>query len=432
MRMICVLAVAAASLAANDAAPRIDESRILPMDHPAIAYSTEDATDRIAQLQRRLLSGETKLVYREPFGYLLSLLKALDVPLSSQVLPFSKTSFQAVRIFPRIPRALYHSDDVSVGYVRGGDVLELVAADARQGAVFYTLDQVETSRTRLDRRSECVGCHLGAGTVGVPGLLVRSVFVERSGMPMRGPSFLTDHRSPLKQRWGGWYVSGEHGSQVHMGNLTLERGQSPAHADLAAKGNVVNLKPYFDVGAYPSPHSDLISLMMLEHQTRMTNLLIRLGYETRIAFHDAPAAKTLDDLPAVEGSKIEAATEELLRYMLFTDEALLEEPIRGTSGYADEFSARGPQDGEGRSLYQLDLEQRLLRHPCSYLIYSLLFDGLPAPAKNRLYHRLGEVLRGEDESPDFERLSAEDRTAIREILTDTKPDIAAYWQASRR
>jgi len=64
-------------------------------DHPAIRYSNAAPHDRIAKLQARLNAGEIKLVFDRQNGFLLSILEALTIPVSSQVLVFSKTSFQA-------------------------------------------------------------------------------------------------------------------------------------------------------------------------------------------------------------------------------------------------------------------------------------------------------------------------------------------------
>ena len=167
--------------------------------------------------------------------------------------------------------------------------------------------------------------------------------------------------------------------------------------------------------------------MALEHQTRMINLMVRLGYESRILMD---AAGGWDGLPAQPRKRIEDAAEELVRYMLFSDEAPLSAPLRGTSGFAQEFSARGAKDSKGRSLYELDLETRLLKHPCSYLIYSEAFDSLPDPVLELVYRRLWEVLSGEDESEIFASLSAGDRRAILEILRETKEGLPDYWGES--
>lgn len=420
--LACLLALTAVGgWAIERHASLIDEAQILPSEHAAIDYWDADPTDAVARLQQQLEAGEADLDFHEELGYLPAVLKALDVAQSSQALVFSKTSFQASRIFPRVPRAIYHNEEISVGFVRGGDVVEVASLDPKLGVVFYTLDQMRSPRPRFRlRTTECISCHVGPATLGVPGLLVRSVHPDRSGTPERSPSFLTDHRSPLSERWGGWYVSGMHGSQTHRGNVTYERGRVAMTLTGRSAENLEDLDRYISRYHYLRPTSDIVSLMLLEHQTRMTNLIIRLGYETRIALHDEPDS----DVEA----KIANTAEELLRYMLFTDEALLEEPVEGTSGFAEEFEARGRRDSQGRSLHQLDLRTRLLRYPCSYMIDSEAFEALPSVAKNRVYKRLWEVLTGEDESDVFSAMSGDDRQAILEILTATKTDLPSYWQ----
>ena len=108
--------------------------------------------------------------------------------------------------------------------------------------------------------------------------------------------------------------------------------------------------------------------------------------------------------------------------MLFADEPPLPAPVKGTSGFAERFSAEGPKDAKGRSLRQLDLQTRLLRYPCSYMIYSDAFGALPAPMRAAVYARLADVLSGNDRDPRYARLSAADRRAVLDILRATKPD----------
>jgi hypothetical protein len=253
------------------------------------------------------------------------------------------------------------------------------------------------------------------------------VYPEISGVLSRTPGFITDHRSPLRERWGGWYVTGEHGTQQHLGNRTFERFAPLANWDLEDSGNRTNLQKFFDTSAYLAPHSDIVALMTLEHQTRMTNLITRVGYETRVALHDARATWIGDLGPSLQ-SRIVNTIEEMLRYMLFTDEALLDAPVRGTTSFAKDFGEAGPRDAKGRSLRDLDLETRLLRYPCSYLIYSAQFNALPESAKDVIYRRLWEILSGRDKSEAFRRLTKTDRQAIREILTATKRDLPTYWR----
>jgi hypothetical protein len=427
-RLLLILAPAAVALAG------LSGSYVVPLDHEAIQYVKGPVCDPVARLQQRIDSGEVKLKYEDEFGYLRSVLKALNLSTASQVLVFSKTSFQAPRIAPRTPRALYFNDSVSVGFVRTGDVLEFAALDPRQGVMFYTLDQERASHPRFDRRDVCLQCHQSGATMGVPGYVVRSITPDRTGMPvMSAGGFITDHRSPLRDRWGGWYVSGTTGSQTHMGNA-IDENPMPGEKLPITEGtyNVTDLSHFIDTGAYLSPHSDIVALMTLEHQTQMENLITRVGWETRMALYENAAINR--SLGEPEGQlrdsaahRIDSAVEEMLKYMLFSEETKLAAPVQGTSGFAAEFQSAGPRDSKGRSLRDFDMKTRMFRYPCSYLIYTEAFDSVPPAAKDRLYRRLREVLTGRDTSPPFARLAAGDRKAILEILLDTKKGLPGYW-----
>jgi hypothetical protein len=223
-RIVLILAAVAVFTAVHATADP-DGSSVVRLDDPAIEYATRPVHDPVARFQQKLDRGEANLEYDQQLGYLPSILKSLQVPISSQILVFSKTSFQAAHIYPKIPRALYFNDSVSVGWVRGGDVVEIASADPHQGIIFYTLDQWPAASPQIVRRDDCLQCHYNGSTLGVPGLMIRSVFPDISGSPMfHLGTYVTDHRSPLKERWGGWYVTGTHGSQTHLGNATYERG----------------------------------------------------------------------------------------------------------------------------------------------------------------------------------------------------------------
>ena len=164
--------------------------------------------------------------------------------------------------------------------------------------------------------------------------------------------FVTDHRSPLAQRWGGWYVTGTHGSQRHMGNIFVEDRDHPDALDREKGANVTDLKGRIDVENYLAPSSDIVALMVLEHQTRMTNLIIRVGWETRMALSDQKAINEVlkepeDQLSDSTRRRIDNAAESLLKYTLFADEALLDAPVKGAPSFAKEFQARGPRDHAG-------------------------------------------------------------------------------------
>jgi hypothetical protein len=404
-----------------------------------INYATATPDNPISRLQARLDEGTSQLKFEEGPGYLKSLLAELQVPVSSQVLVYSKTSLQRHRITPRTPRAIYFNDDTYVGFCQNGDVLELSVADPQLGAVFYTLDQEKSVKPRLTRQVDnCLLCHGTGQTRGVPGHFIRSVYTDSVGYPVLAMgTHRIDHSSPISHRWGGWYVTGTHGEQEHRGNLIVSGKQEREPVDNTAGHNVTDLTSRLKTSAYLSPHSDLIALMVLEHQTEAHNLLTRASFQAREALYSE--AKLNKELGEEEGhrwdstnTRINSSCEALVKYLLFCDEAPLTSPMKGTSTYAADFVARGPRAADGRSLRDFDLQRRLFKYPCSYLIYSHSFDELPAEARSLVYRRLWEVLSGTDQTKAFAHLTEADRQAIREILIATKPGLPDYWQNEQR
>ena len=408
-------------------------------ERPPIRYGVAPTDNGVSQLQARLDSGQARLESSGRQGYLKSLLQELNVPISSQTLVYSKTSLQRHRIAPRTPRALYFNDDVYVGFCLHGDVLELSAADPALGGVFYTLSQDLVESPQIVRQHDnCLLCHGSSHTRGVPGHLVRSVYVDAGGLPaLHLGTTRIDHSSPIEKRWGGWYVTGTHGHQKHLGNLVLTSSRQQEPIENGAGQNVMDLSSRFNTSAYLSGHSDLVALMVLEHQGEAHNLLTRANFQTREALHAEIGLNK--DLKEPEGhrwdsttTRIKHACEALVKYLLFSEEAPLTARMQGSTLFADEFTQRGPQDTQGRSLRDFDLERRLFKYPCSYLVYSRSFNELPAEAKSVVLKRLWEVLSGQDHSKPFQHLSDEDRTAILEILRDTKPDLPDYWFENRK
>lgn len=395
-----------------------------------ILYGKTPAQDAVTDLQSRLDAGKMGLEFDDEQGYLKSVLEVLDISSSSQVLVYSQTSFQLRRISPRQPRALYFNDESYVGWVQGGDVLEIMTTDPQQGQIFYTLSQEKAERPEFVRdQGQCIICHASSRTQGVPGGLVRSMFVSSSGRPQYGSgTFNIDHTSPFEYRWGGWYVTGTHGKMRHMGNVFSKSQHDPEDIDREAGANVTNLSDRVDVSPYLTPHSDIVALMVLEHQTQMQNAITAANFENRSAAHsDGIMNKALDRPQDYRSDttkrRVASAGDELLRFLLFADEFQLTSPVKGTSGFAEEFQSHGPRDSQGRSLRDLDLKGRMFKYPCSYLIYSASFDQLPSDVKEYVTNRLHEILSGKDESEDFAHLTAEDRKAILEILTETKPEL---------
>jgi hypothetical protein len=406
-------------------AGRLEDTWYVPLEHPAIQYAG-DTNDPVGNLDHNLESGKIKLDYApNGWGYLPAILKQLDINPDSQVLVFSRTSIQADRISPRTPRAIYFNDNVSVGYVQNGEVLELTSLDPKQGIILYSMDAERSPRPEFARRDDCLRCHQGPVTLGVPGLLVSSVH-PRTGRPgeEHGNAFMTDHRTPFEERWGGWYVTGTHGMQYHLGNNPNLADPLHPGADLRdGTQNVTKLDDRFDTSRYLEPTSDLVALLVLEHQVRMTNLMIRIGWDTRIAYFNG------GKVDEARRKELDAEIDEMAGYMLFADEEPLKEPVAGVSSFTKTFPQRGPRDAKGRSLRDFDLKKRLFKYPLSYMIYSAAFDNLPEMARDRVYRRLYDVLTGKDESKTFAHLSADDRRAILEIVRATKPGLPEYWTA---
>lgn len=426
-------AVAATALALSTAAATAQE-----IERDPINYSEAPRKNAVADLQERIASGKLTLEYEPDHGYLRSFLKALDIPESSQVLVFSKTSLQRGRISPKTPRAIYFNDEVLVGFCLRGRVIEISAADDLVGTAFYTIEQDQEEKPEPQRQTEtCLICHSSSANRGMPGHLVRSLFVDSRGEPLLSSgSFRTDHASPLAERWGGWYVTGKSGGQKHMGNMITRGSQRPEEVDNADGVNVVDLKDRFTISFYLTPHSDIVSLMVLEHQTGMLNRLARANLEGRMAMHyehemNKALGRPLDEPSDSARSRIRSVGDDVVQYMLFGDEIKLTDRIEGTSTFAADFAARGPRDSKGRSLRDLDLETRLFRYPCSYLIYGRAFNSLPAEVKDYVYRRLWDVLNGKSTVKDDPQLASEDRIAILEILRETKPDLPDYWKESR-
>jgi hypothetical protein len=399
------------------------------LDHERepVSYSKRSPTDPVAQFKSKLESGSAILVWQAEHGYLKSLLDQLNVPTESQVLVFSKTSLQATKISPATPRAIYFSSDVYIGWVPDGELIEIAATDRELGGVFYSLKQ-RADRPELSREiSRCIQCHGSTHTRRVPGPFVRSVYCDEQGHPQLNlGSFVTTDKSPMKDRWGGWYVTGQHGRQQHMGNNLVRsatHGETPM--DLRLGANRTELSKFFDTSRYLSAHSDIVALMVLEHQTTVQNVLTHAGHTALLAGHEAESMNKLLDRPEdFEPESItrrfDSAAEQVVRALLMEDAVLLTDSIVGTSDFTKSFQSLGPFDDKGRSLRELDLQKRLFRFRCSFLIYSDQFRSLPVAVMQRVIDRLKQILKDRSDPPaEFPSLSHEDRQEILDILSST-------------
>ena len=379
------------------------------MNHPAIKYSTTDSNTVVDELNRTLADGSAKLEFDAKTGYLKSVLDLLKIPVESQVLVYTQTSQQANHITMTNPRAIYFNDEVSVGYIRGAGLLELAAQDAKLGSIFYVVHQDAGAARRFGRESQCLRCHLSWDTLGVPGLSVLSTMPRKSDRDYAN-GFFVDHFRPIHERWGGWYVTGTRVPARHMGNLPLIMAQ-PIDMPPPAR---VSLEGQFDLTGYLTPYSDIVALMVLDHQAHFTNLVTRATWEARLL-----GRQSLGDGGGQE-MRIAEAAQTLADYLLFVDEApITGGPIVGSSGFAEQFAAHGKKDGKGRSLRELDLKTRLQKYPLSYMIYSPQFQALPEAPKNLVMGRINDVLSGKITGAKYAHLTPEIRAAIREILQAT-------------
>jgi hypothetical protein len=392
MRAILILAMILAAAVYANVHGQGREAFSGSFKDPAIDYYNAPLDDAVTRLSRALASGSRRLSFDADAGYLNSVLAALDIPIESQVLVFSQTSLQAPAINEKNPRAVYFNDHAAVGWVRGGTVLEIAAQDPRQGLIFYRLEQDRSSRPHFERSTECLRCHISWETLAVPGALVLSTGPDDAAGYATGG--VVDHRNDIQTRWGHWYLTGKIIPQPGLGTAVT----SPPW--LASR---------FDVKGYPSVHSDIVALMVLEHQTHAMNLITYLGWETRIGASER---------------RIDTIAGQLADYLLFVDEAPLPGSLRGSSGFAERFPASYPRDARERSLGQFDLDRRLMKYPCSYMVYSAAFDALPARAKSAVYDRMFAILSGRETDKRYATLTSADRQNVTDILRETKPDFA--------
>lgn len=436
--ILAVTLVAPPMLAAND-----DEYERAPIEYSK-ATPKDDA---VAQLIERMKRGEASLEWKERFGYLPALMRELKIPASSQGLVFSRTSLQRDKISPTKPRAVYFNDDVYVGYVQDGGMIEIAASDPTLGAMFYTIDQTKPAEgeggalkpAQVTREIDnCMSCHGSGMRVEIPGLMIRSVYADSRGNTiLAGGTKTSTHGSPLGHRWGGWYATGSTGGQATMANSFYRPNkglEDPLPLDGAGQ-ELTDLSDRIDTSAYLTPHSDPVALMILEHQVEAHNRLTYAAQATLRALHDEKVINDALGETRADGShsdstmsRVRNACDPAAEYLLFANETPLAAPITGTSDFAKEFPQRGPRDSKGRSLRDLDFKTRMMKYPLSYLIYSPAFNDLPELAKTHIYRRLWSVLSGRDTDKQFAHLTPEDRTAIIEILRETKPDLPAYWK----
>ncbi|MEM7783331.1 MAG: hypothetical protein AAF623_08265 [Planctomycetota bacterium] len=411
--------------------PNAHQSLLGQSDHSQapILYSSSDFNDRVARLIQKLKVNEETIQWDAEHGWLPDLLMKLEIPTSSQTLVFSKTSQQHRKINPANPRAIYFNDDVYLGYVPNGDFLEIASVDPVQGAAFYTLDQRKSDRAIIKEASaNCLSCHETYKTQRVPGFLIRSVYPKTSGHPeFRFGTTTTDHRTPFTDRFGGWYVTGHHGQIRHRGNaMVIPKSKQESNAlDRESHSNLDDLPTRVSLKKYLGKKSDIVALMVMEHQTQFHNFVTRASYETRIALHQQQEMNRILERPAdfrIESTnrRIKSVATKLVEYLFFKDEFPLASPIQGDERFLVDFQTTAIRDPKGRSLRELDLQTRLLKYRCSYLIYSPSFCSLPKPALTVVSDEINDILAGNRPGA-YPQLDEGTRDSIREILTATHP-----------
>ncbi|TWU48746.1 hypothetical protein Poly51_46490 [Rubripirellula tenax] len=406
----------------------------IEIDKPPIRYVTTEAKNRISRLIEGVDAGVIQLQYDSESGYLRSLLAELEIPISSQTLVFSKTSMQVQYISPRNPRAVFFNDDTYVAWIRGSSLIEMSTTDPKLGAAFYTVTMKPLRAKFLRVNYDCLGCHATSMTAGVPGHTVRSVHPSFDGsVNAQSESFVTDHSSPFSQRWGGWYVTGLHGEMSHIGNTFL-RG---SRMNTGNNGNRVHLRDDFDGTGYLSQQSDIVALMVLEHQTQMHNLMTKGDFTIRKLIYDRKRRKerssendSVDENADEWNAQLHLVAREIVDHMLFLNEAPLTSAVKGSVVFSDDFIGRGPKDATGRSLRDFDVETRIFKYPCSYLIYSDAFDALQKPLRDEIYRQLLSVLSGESLSQRYPHLDSSTRSTILAILSETKPGLPQWFHAT--
>ena len=404
-------------------------------EHAPVSYSATVPRDAIMRLKLRLAKGDVALAGGE-LQMVQILLTELGVSADTQTLVFSRTSFQRSRIRPDQPRALYFSDSVYVGWVPGG-LVEVTAIDPQLGPVFYTMELPGGRRgaPKIERDADCLRCHGGAFVREIPGVFVRSVFPDTNGDPLlRHGTQLVDDETPFEQRWGGWYVTGYRGATAHRGNaFAFEKGDQLVFAPALKRPD--ELSAFFDTTAYLKPTSDVVALLVFEHQMAVQNSLTHAGFAVRrMTTYQHGLQKTFKepetDEPVYDSVKsvFASSAQDVVDRLLFRHAAPLPSGVTGHPDFVMNFARGAPRSAVGHALKDLQLSGRLFAQRCSYLIYSESFRALPATLKVRILDRLDSALRSRDPKDRYAYLPSDEKQRIRDILIETHPDAKARWE----
>lgn len=377
----------------------------------------ETSPDTLAVLWDKVRTQGVSLDASSEKAYLRSLLEELQIPVESQVLVFSKTSLQKPLIGPKRPRAIYFNEECYVGTVPGGD-LEIISVSPERGFRYYLMAHPLSRHTEpeLVQNNQCLSCHTGGE------LMVQSVHVSESGYPIGGVDrYLTSYESPFSERWGGWYVTGTHGADLHMGNAFSEKvGRGVTH-DHAKGANITSLETFFQTKPYLTDTSDIVALMVLEHQYVMHNTLVDAAGAVR-RWMARGADGTRVNTPEETRRVLAKHAQNIVRRLLFCDEyALSADGVTGSPAFLEGFRRNKKTCSDGTSLKDFDLKSRLFTHRCSYMIYASSFTGLPENLKLEVFGQLRRVLREEDKTGMYDHLPAAERRQILKILEETVP-----------
>ena len=406
-----------------------------PYELPPINYSAAQPHDPVSNLQARIKQGLFHPGQRDR-DVVQALLSELKIPRESQVLVFSKTSLQRQHIRPEHPRSLFFTDTCYVGWVPGG-LIELTTIDPVIGPVFYAVTP-ETLRSdpiqAINRDQDCLRCHGGTFVRDIPGLFVRSLFTDEDGEPLlRHGSEVVTQATPFADRWGGWYVTGKHGSALHRGNTIASEKNDRLVVDFQKGANITNLNPFFPTEEYLTDSSDIIALLVLEYQTTVQNVLTHAAINSRrmmdyqknlqIGFKETITAE-----PAYDSVKsvFDSTAEEIVDNFLYKDEAGLPAGLEGDPAFQGAFQKNARPAKDGSSLKDFNLHGHLFQNRCSYLIYSETFLQLPGPLKTRVYQRLVKALSPATPDPRYAYLDADERTRISKILRQTHAEFKKF------
>lgn len=384
-------------------------------------YLEHQPDDRFARLKKGIESGGVKLDTTDDKAFLSSILKALDVPISSQLLVFSASSLQSEIINPRNPRALYFNEDVYVGYVPGGKV-EIIAMDPEMGAMFYIFDRLRPQGPvpPITRSDKCFNCHAGNATKRVPGLIAESLLPMLSGASLE--TYRRDeqgHQIPLEKRFGGWHLTGQHHLKDTLANTMGRTSSSRGFEKIKIEPGRMS-----DLSLHLRPTSDILPHLVHEHQIGFENRVFHAAYVMRQLMSDGRGS-----LPLAAKPQVEELAEQLAQYILFADEAKLpREGIEGDPDFIREFQRNKKPIKAGPSLKDFDLKTRIFKYRASYMLYTDSWQKLPLALKERVYFKMAEGLREQNANPAYAYLPADEKRAIRTIIKETVPDLPSWWR----